>query len=124
MPRPSLSSVTVRYLDREKVLAALREIAARIGAAHPEVQEVRLFGSLARAERNPYADADFLIVLDASDLPYRDRPPVYKPVGAPVPMDLTVCTRAELDREVAAGNMFVIKVLAEGLVLYARSAPS
>ncbi len=124
MRSPFLSSVSVRYLDREKVIADLRGIAVRIGAAHAEVQGIRLFGSLARGERNPYADADLLIVLDASDVPYRDRAPLYKPLGAPVPMDLTVCTRDELDREVAAANAFVHRILAESLVLYSRPAPA
>ena len=91
-----------------------------MGAAHLEIQEIRLFGSLARDERNPYADADVLIVLGATDLPYRDRPPRYKPVGAPVPMDLIVCTQAELNRELAAANPFVLGILAESLVLYSR----
>lgn len=118
-----MGSVVVRHLDRERVLADLRDLAAGIGTKHPEVREIRLFGSLARGERNPYADADLLIVLERSDVPYRDRPPIYKPVGAPVPMDLTVCTQAELDREIAAANPFVLQVLRDGLVLYTRTAP-
>ncbi len=81
---------------------------------------MRLFGSLARGERNPYADADVLIVVDASDLALRDRAPRYKPVDAPVPMDVIVCTQAELEREVAADNTFVSRLLAESLVLYQR----
>jgi len=115
--------VLVRSLDRERTLAALREIAARIGAAHPEVHEIRLFGSLARGERNPYADADLLIVVDRCDLPFRDRAPRYKPAVAPVPTDLVVCTTAELQREVAAANPFVRRILGESLVLYARPGP-
>jgi len=91
-----------------------------MAAGHPEVREVRLFGSLARDERNPYADADLLVVLDRSDLPVRERLPVYKPGGAPLPLDLTICTREELDRELAAGNLFLSRALAESLVLYAR----
>ena len=51
----------------------------RLGAERPEIQEIRLFGSLARGQRNPFADADLLIVLDASDLPVRERIPHYKP---------------------------------------------
>lgn len=117
-----MGSVSVRSLDRERVLAALREAASALGAAHPEVREVRLFGSLARGERNPYADADLLVVLDGSGLPVRDRAPVYKPAGLPVPADVIACTRAELDREVAAGNRFVAGALAESVVLYARAA--
>jgi len=61
--------VRVRYLDRDAVVAALRELALRLGAERSEILEIRLFGSLARGERNPFADADLLIVLDASDLP-------------------------------------------------------
>lgn len=91
-----------------------------MGSARPEVREIRLFGSLARGERNPYADADLLVVVDRCDLPFRDRAPLYKPVDAPVPTDVTVCTLAELDREAAAGNSFVRWMLAESLPLYVR----
>jgi hypothetical protein len=95
-----------------------------MGASHPEIAEVPLFGSLARGTRNPYADADILIVLDASDLRPRDRIPRYKPVGAPVPIDLTVCTRAELDREMRAGNPFLRTILADAVALYERPGGS
>ena len=100
--------------------ASLRDLATRLGAERPEVVEIRLFGSLARGGRNPFADADLLIVLDASDLAYRDRVPRYKPTACPVPMDLTICTRAELERELAAGNRFLRRVLEESLPLYSR----
>jgi nucleotidyltransferase-like protein len=122
MPRPFLSSVRVRYLDRDAVLASLRELATRLGAERPEIQEIRLFGSLARGQRNPFADADLLIVLDASALPARDRIAIYKPTHGPVPMDLTVCTRQELEREVAGGNRFLKRLLGESVVLYSRPA--
>jgi predicted nucleotidyltransferase len=116
--------VHVRYVDRGAVLATLRELAQAIGQAHPEVRAVRLFGSLARGERNPYADADLLIVLDASDVLFKDRAPLYKPTGSPVPLDLTVCTLAELERELAAGNRFVRRILRESQVLFARGGSS
>lgn len=93
-----------------------------MGAGHPEVREVRLFGSLARDERNPYADADLLLVVDDSDLAPRDRVPRFKPVSAPVPLDLTVCTQVELEREIAAGNPFVLRILAESVLLYERAS--
>jgi predicted nucleotidyltransferase len=98
------------------VPASLRELATRLGAERPEIQEIRLFGSLARGQRNPFADADLLIVLDASNLPLRERIPLYKPSRPPVPMDLTVCTREELERELAADNRFLKRVLAESLI--------
>jgi predicted nucleotidyltransferase len=94
-----------------------------MAAQRPEVQEVRLFGSLARGTRNPYADADILVVLDGSDVAFRDRSPLYKPVGAPVPTDVLVCTRDEIERELTAGNTFVSQALAESIILYRRPNP-
>ncbi len=120
MRRQSSTSVRVRSFDRGAALAALRALAARLGAERPEIVEIRLFGSLARGTRNPYADADVLVVIDATDLPFRDRLPRYKPIDCPVPMDLTVCTRSELERELAAGNRFVTRIMGESIVLYAR----
>ena len=99
-----MNSVRVRSLNRDAVLATLRELFAQLGQERPEVLEVRLYGSLARGTRNPHADADVLVVLDSSDVPFRDRLPRYKPLGSPVPMDLLACTRAELERELAVGN--------------------
>lgn len=109
-----------RSLDRPAVLAGLRCAVAAHAAALPEIAEVRLFGSLARGTVNPYADADLLIVLDATDLPFRERLPRYKPMGCPVPLDVTVCTRGELARELAAGNRFVRRIVDDGILLYAR----
>ena len=124
MRRRSLSSVTVRSLDRDATIADLRRLAGEIGAAHPEITEIRLFGSLARDERNPYADADLLIVIESCEDSPRDRGPRYRPDRSPVPLDLTVCTRAELDREVAAGNAFVLRALEESIPLYGRAQAS
>ena len=61
-------------------------------------------------------------VLDRSDLAVRERPPRYKPGGVPVPMALLVCTQAGLERELAAANPFVKRIVAEGLVLFRRPA--
>jgi hypothetical protein len=102
-------------------MVSLRELAARLGAERPEILEIRLFGSLARGERNPFADADLLIVLQASELVPRDRLPRYKPAAVPMPMDLTICTRDELARELAAGNRFLQRVVVESIRLYSRS---
>jgi predicted nucleotidyltransferase len=118
-----LSSVRVHSLDRERVVAALRALAGTMVERRPEVREVRLFGSLARGTRNPYADADLLVIVDRSDVPFRDRSPVYKPLGAPVPTDVLVCTQDEVERELAAGNSFLTQALAESIVLCERKQP-
>lgn len=95
-------------------------VAATFGATRPEIAEIRLFGSLARGTVNPYADADLLVVLDATDLPFRDRLPRYKPTGSPVPLDVTVCTHQELSRELSAGNRFVRRMVDGSILLYVR----
>ena len=95
-------------------------VTATFGAAHREIAEIRLFGSLARGTVNPYADADLLVVLDATDLPFRDRLPRYKPMGSPVPLDVTACTREELSRERSAGNRFVRRIVDDSILLYVR----
>lgn len=120
MRRPSLSSVHVRSLDRDAVLGTLRSLFAQLAQERREIAEVRLFGSLARGTRNPRADADVLVVLDSSDLAFRHRLPRYKPIGASVPMDLLIYTRDELERELAAGNRFVRRMLDESVPLYVR----
>lgn len=102
------------------MLDATREAAGRLGGVRPEIREIRLFGSLARGERNPYADADLLVVVDHTELASRDRGPHFRPDGVPVPVDVTVCTAAELERELAAGNRFLTRILGESLLLDAR----
>ena len=58
----SSGSVKIISLDRDELLARLATIATRIRARHPEVREVRLFGSLARGDQTGTSDADLLIV--------------------------------------------------------------
>src|SRR5262245_32296296 len=121
MPRRSSSSVRVRFLDRTAVLAELRTLSSALGGKHPEIEQIRLFGSLARGTRNPYADADLLVVVHATDLPFKDRSARYKPVGSPDATDVVVCTQEEFARELLSDNRFIRRVKAESLVLYARA---
>ena len=62
---PHLSSGSVRLfsIDRLELLSRLREAVVRLRAECPEVDEVRLFGSLARGDQTGLSDVDILIVL-------------------------------------------------------------
>ena len=77
-----------------------------------------LFGSLQRGDAVPGSDADVLLVLSTSDLPFTDRAAAYRPEGVGIPVDLFVYTCAELDDMLAAGNRFVRRALAEGRDLF------
>ena len=59
----SSRTVKIISLNRTRLLAELRQIAGRISAEHPEVAEVRLFGSLARGDYTGTSDVDVLILL-------------------------------------------------------------
>ncbi len=63
-PRTSSVSVRIISLNRDSLLARLRATAKRIREEHPEVFEVRLFGSLARGDQTGTSDIDILVVLD------------------------------------------------------------
>ena len=56
-------NVRVFRLDRDGVVARLRERARALVERNPDVVEVRLFGSLARGDAHPGSDADLFIVL-------------------------------------------------------------
>ena len=106
-------------LDRDLLLARLRETAQQVRAAQPEVAEIRLFGSLARGDATGVSDIDLLVVLDHSDEndPHR-RILTYLPYFPfDRGVDLLVLTQEEIDRRLAAGDRWLAKAWAESLVL-------
>ena len=74
-----------------------------------------LFGSLQRADAVPGSDADVLLVLRTTDLPFSERAAVYRPEGVGIPVGLfSLYARRILDDILAAGNRFVSRTLAQG----------
>jgi predicted nucleotidyltransferase len=101
------------------LIARLREIAARIRQEHHEVEDIRVFGSLARGDATGTSDVDVLILLHHSSesdpmrrilafLPYFDLDR-----GA----DLLVYTRAEFEQKLASQNLFLRKIGHESIPL-------
>jgi predicted nucleotidyltransferase len=84
---------------------------------HPEIEEVLLFGSLARGEAVPGSDADLLVVLASAERPFIERIPRYLPVEAPLGVDVFPYTREEIDRMRGEGNALVTRALEEGVRL-------
>ena len=83
-------------------------------AQHLEIERAVLFGSLQRGDAVPGSDADVLLVLRTTDLPFSERAAVYRPEKVGIPVDLFVYTRSELDDMLADDNRFVRRALAEG----------
>lgn len=90
---------------------------AEVKARSPEIDRALLFGSLARGDAAPGSDADLLIILHDSDLPFLDRFPRYRPAGVAIDIDIFAYTRKELRKMIAAGNRFVQQALREGVEL-------
>ncbi len=98
-------------------MAWLREYAERELASRPEVEEVRLIGSLARGDWSARSDADLVVIVDraAERAPFRSPP--YAPHGkVPVSVDIFVYTREEAQ---GWSPRFGAEV-GQGVVLYRR----
>lgn len=95
-------------------------MARQLVAQDPRVEEVRLFGSLAKGNYTPRSDADICIILGGDD-PRRmiDRIPEFRESfrGAPVPVDILVYTRAEMDQMRQEGRRFARELAEHSIVL-------
>ncbi len=83
----------------------------------PEIDRVILFGSLARGTAGPGSDADLLVVVSHTDLPFPDRFVRYAPAGVGLGVDVFAYTQSELEKMLADGNSFVARALSEGVEL-------
>jgi predicted nucleotidyltransferase len=106
-------------LDRERLLAQVREAAGQVRTAHPEVAEVRLFGSLARGDATGLSDVDLLIVLSETG----ESDPHWR-ILAFLPyfafdrgVDLLVLTRAEIERRLAEDDRWLKRVWTESVAV-------
>ena len=113
-PKASSASVKVFWLNREEKILRLQEAVKTLKARHPEIERAVLFGSLERGDAVPGSDADVLLMVGATDLPFPERAAAYRPEGVGIPVDLFVYTRTELEGMLAAGNRFVSRALADG----------
>ena len=93
----SLGFVKIFFADKERVLRELRAWATGLREKHPEVEKVGLFGSYATGTYGPRSDADLLILLRASDKPFRDRIPDFLPAQVSVPCDVFPYTTDEIE---------------------------
>lgn len=116
-PAKSSASVKVFWLDRPHLIERLKSAAQALIEQHPEIEQIVLFGSLARGDAVPASDADLLIVVSHSTEPFLDRAVRYRPAGVGVGVDVVAYTREELAALLAADNAFVRQALRDGMVL-------
>ena len=117
------SNVRVFRLDREGVLARLRERARTLLERDPAVLEVRLFGSLARGEGRPGSDADLFIVVRDGAQPFLERIPNLARhfSGIGIGCDVIAYTQSEYAALTARRDAFARAVIEEGRTLARRT---
>lgn len=116
----SSSSVQIFWLNRAEAVGRLRQAAQSLAQDRPEIEQIMLFGSLARGDAAPGSDADLLLVLSATDRPFLDRSVWYRPAGVGLGVDVLAYTRAEFETMLAEGNQMIRQALREGIVLVDR----
>jgi len=119
LQRTSYDSVTIISIDRAELLSRLREIARRIREEHPEVVDLRVFGSIARGDQVGTSDVDVLILLEGEDEmdPVERIRTFYPYFDLPIDVDLLIYTREELARRRARGDGSVERVWHESRAL-------
>jgi predicted nucleotidyltransferase len=112
-------NVRVFRLDRDGVIARLRERARTVVARRPDVVEVRLFGSLARGDARPGSDADLYVVVRDGAAPFLDRIAdlAREFAGVGIGCDVIAFTEAESEASRARGDAFARAVFGEGVAL-------
>lgn len=115
----SFDSVKIISLNREHLLTRLREIAAQIRREHDAVEEIRIFGSLARGDATGMSDADVLIILrDTTETdPHRRILRFIRYFNLDRGTDLLIYTRAELEHQLSSADRFLQRIWRESIPL-------
>jgi predicted nucleotidyltransferase len=115
-------NVRVFRLDREAVIARLRERARDLLERRPDVLEVRLFGSLARGDAHPGSDADLFVIVRDGAAPFVDRLTdlAREFGGTGIGCDVIAFTESEARMARTRGDAFCRAVFGEGLKLASR----
>ena len=117
-----MSTVSVTWFDRDAVWRAVEAHARALAARCPEIEEIRVFGSLVKGTAVPGSDVDLLIIVSASDRPFLDRIRAYLPGAFPCGVDVFPYTRAEIARMTSEGNPLIAGALGEGRTIFRRAA--
>ena len=101
MPNVFTTFASSRFIDREAVVAALRDCANRLREQEPAIIGVHLFGSFATGTATPRSDADIVVEIADADPETRQR--VWETafaafLHAPVPVDLFVMPTERLQQ--------------------------
>lgn len=109
MPELFFPSLKPRFVNSQEVIREFRRIALKLAGRNRNIEEVYLFGSYAQGNAGARSDVDILIVLSKDRRGIMDRLDefILEFSKGPVPADVLVYTRIELDRAIKEGNHFL-----------------
>lgn len=107
-----------RFIEEESIIEQFRNLAKNIAASKTDVERIYLFGSLAKRNASFYSDADILAILAKDNRSMKERLDEYILAfsDGPVPADVLVYTKNEIQKAQKEGNKFLRQAL-EGIVL-------
>lgn len=113
MRKPSWNSAEIMFLDRQRVLADLRQAVAEAKARYPEIVRVYLIGSLVRGDWSATSDADMVVVVrrDFADILERS---CYQ---TSILTDTLIYSEREFEQLAAEPDGFLARNLAEAVEL-------
>jgi predicted nucleotidyltransferase len=121
----SSGTAKISWIERDELLARLRENAEALRAARPEVADVRVFGSIARGEQTGDSDVDVLVVV--SDNPRG--PELLERISdyltyfdLPIGVDLLVCSEERAKQAADGAAVFGLRSGETALVWRAADA--
>lgn len=106
----------MKRISRQALESELDKIVRSLRRYAPE--KVILFGSFARGDYNAGSDLDLLIIKDTKQ-PFIERSAdVWRVCHSTLSIEPLVYTPGELERMIRQGNPFILRALAEGVVIY------
>jgi predicted nucleotidyltransferase len=119
LQKQSFGSVETVALDRSSALQRLTLSAEALKRAHPEIVEVRLFGSVARGDQLGTSDADILVVIDEGPRfdPLESAREYLAYFELPIGVDVLVMTRSDVEKRLAEKDPFLSNIWPESLPL-------
>jgi predicted nucleotidyltransferase len=112
--KESSNSVTVFWLEQDKLFEEVKTRAAKVGSLDENVTRIVLFGSLASKRAVPGSDVDLLVILKKDESRFVDRSSVWvEKFGLDFPSDVFVYTEEE-----AVKVPLAAEAIRSGIVLY------
>jgi predicted nucleotidyltransferase len=105
---------------RNRVSSALAAWALELSKGCEELLAVGFFGSYARGDWGVGSDLDLIVILEACQSPFGRRSVPMEIATLPVPADLLIYTRSEIEEMMKTGGRFANTLRAEAVWVWQR----